>query len=560
MKLVHIKSIVFFLFIGCMIYSQEKNLSKVAEKYQLLPFGSFKPTGWIRRQVPNDLDGFLGNLEVFALDLINDPIYSTGRLHKKSKSPDSDNSKSTDAAAEEQYTWWNSETQSNWWDGYIRNVILLNDKKGIEKTRKYIDKIIANQDEDGYVGIYDINKSYNFETENSELWVKTTTLRGLLAFYNYSKDDQILNYVIKAINKVIVNYPINNSSPFTSGNEFNGVVAHGLIFTDVLDKMYQITSDKKYTDYALFLYNDFSKSYQSEKDGQLQNILEPSYMLQSHGVHTFEQLRPLIVAAFAQKNPELLKAIDVYVTKIEKVTTLSGEAIGDEWITSRTADASQTGYEYCSLHELMDSYSILFQKEGNVKTLEAIENIFFNAAQGSRNPDHSCIASLKTDNSYEMLRSKNGQTQSGRTQTGYKYSPVHKDVAVCCVPNAGRITHYFIEKSWLKENQNTLIATLLCPNILETTINNFPVKSNQETNFPFENKFNFEISNPKKANFVLKIRKVIWAKAIICNKNYCSDDGFIVFEEKLKNNENIELEFTAEIIIKQDANDEKYFT
>lgn len=542
------------------MHSQENKLLKVVEKYQVLPFGSIKPNGWIRSQMQNDLDGFLGNLEVFAPDLINDPIYSTGRLHKKSKASDSKNSPSVDAGVEEQYKWWNSETQSNWWDGYIRNVILLNDKKGLEKTRKYIDKVIENQDTDGYIGIYDRSQRYNFETDNGELWAKTTILRSLLAFYDYSKDDKILNSVTKAIDNVMINYPINNSSPFTSGNEFNGGVAHGLTFTDVLDKMYQITSDKKYTDYALFLYNDFSKSYQSEKDGQLQNILEPSYMLQSHGVHTFEQLRPLIVAAYAQKNAELQKAINVYVNKIEKVTTISGGAIGDEWITSRTADATQTGYEYCSLQELMDSYSVLFQKQGDVKTLEAIENIFFNAAQGSRNPEHSCIAYLKTDNSYEMLGSKNGQTQPGRLQTRYKYSPVHKDVTVCCVPNAGRITPYFLQKSWLKEDQNTLVAALLCPNVLETTINNIPVTIDENTNFPFENKFNFKISNPKNADFILKIRKPIWAKAIVCNKNYCLDNGFIVFEEKLNDNENIELEFTAEIIIKQDANDEKYFT
>lgn len=52
-----------------------------------------------------------------------------------------------------------------------------------------------------------------------------------------------------------------------------------------------------------------------------------------------------------------------------------------------------------------------------------IENIFFNAAQGSRNPDHSCIAYLKTDNSFEMEGSKNGLKDGEHQQTRYKYSP-----------------------------------------------------------------------------------------------------------------------------------------
>jgi hypothetical protein len=236
--------------------------------------------------------------------------------------------------------------------------------------------------------------------------------------------------------------------------------------------MYQITGDTKYVDYALFLFLDFSKTYQSEKDVQLNNILNPNYKLQSHGVHTYEHLRPLIVAAYASENSELQKALEIYIRRIENATTLTGGAIGDEWIAERNADATHTGYEYCSLHELLDSYTVLFQKQGNPKTAETIETIFYNAAQGSRNPNHSSIAYLKTDNSYEMEGTKNGEIEPNRKQTRYKYSPAHQDAAVCCNPNAGRITPYFIEKSWLKENENTLVNVLLMPNSVETKIQN----------------------------------------------------------------------------------------
>ena len=468
--------VLYFITISYTIFSQEKLSQKIPEKYQRIPFGNIKPTGWIKFQMQKDIDGFVGNLDLNVPDLINDPIYSTGRLHKKNKPKDLGTAKNQIPDDTEQFKWQNSETQSNWWDGYIRNVILLNDQKGLEKVEKYINKVLETQDTDGYIGIYDQSLRYHFETENGELWAKTTILRGLLAYYQYSKNEKILKSITKTVDNVMVNYPINNSSPFNSGNNFNGGVAHGLTFTDVLDQLYQITNDKKYTDYALFLYKDFSTAYLSEKDGQLQNILEPSYLLQSHGVHTYEQLRGLTIATFAEKNSELQKVLATYIKKIETVTTISGGAIGDEWIANRIADASQTGYEYCSLQELMDSYSVLFQKEGNVKTAEKIENIFFNAAQGSRNPDHSCIAFLKTDNSYEMLGSKNGQTEPNRIQTRFKYSPVHKDVTVCCAPNAGRITPYFIEKSWLLENENTLVASLLCPNILETNLKNSAIK------------------------------------------------------------------------------------
>jgi DUF1680 family protein len=540
--------------------SQGQNSNKAVEKYQILPFGSIKPSGWIKEQMQKDIDGFVGNLDKLVPDLINDPIYSSGRLHKNSEVKDLGNNKEGDTEGSEQYKWWNSETQSNWWDGYIRNVILLNDKAGLKKVENYIQEVLKTQDEDGYIGIYDKELRYKFNSENGELWSKTTMYRGLLAYYQYTNDKKVWNAIVKAVDNVMTNYPINNSSPYSSGKEFNGGVSHGLTFTDVLDKMYQITGDTKYTNYALFLFQDFSKTYQSEKDVQLENILNPNYKLQSHGVHTYEHLRPLIVAAYASNNKELQKALEIYIQRIEKSTTLTGGANGDEWIAERIADASHTGYEYCSLHELMDSYTVLLQKQGNPKTAEAIETIFYNAAQGSRNPDHSCIAYLKTDNSFEMEGTKNGEVEPNRNQTRYKYSPAHQDVAVCCNPNAGRITPYFLEKSWLKESENVLVNVLLLPNTVETKIQNQTVKIETITEYPYQNKFTYKISNPNYAQFILKMRKPSWAIATITKEHYTIENEFLVINRPFAKEDTIEIEFKAKVQIKEDWNNEKYFS
>ncbi len=540
--------------------SQNQDSNKVEEKYQILPFGSIKPSGWIKTQMQKDVNGFVGNLDKLVPNLINDPIYGSGRLHKNSEVKDLGNNKEGDAEGSEQYKWWNSETQSNWWDGYIRNVILLNDKVGLKKVKKYVQEVLKTQDEDGYIGIYDKDLRYQFNSENGELWSKATMYRGLLAYYEYSKDKKLWNAIVKAVDNVMTNYPIGQSSPFSSGTAFNGGVSHGLTFTDVLDKMYQITGDTKYTDYALFLYQDFSKTYQSEKDVQLSNILNPNYKLQSHGVHTYEHLRPLLVAAYASNNAELQKALQIYIQRIENTTTLTGGAIGDEWIAERTADATHTGYEYCSLHELLDSYTVLFQKQGNPKTAETIETIFYNAAQGSRNPDHSCIAYLKTDNSFEMEGTKNGEVEANRNQTRYKYSPAHQDVAVCCNPNAGRITPYFIEKAWLKENETALVNVLLMPNTVATKVQNKNITIETITEYPYQNKFTFKIANPNKASFILKIRKPSWTIDITTKEKYTIENDFLVFERSFAKEDAIELEFNAKVQIKEDSNKEKYFS
>lgn len=536
------------------------NAQNNVEKLEYFPFGSIKPTGWLKEQMQKDINGFVGHLDQIVPELINDPIYAEGRLQKHSKVKDLGNSKSGDAEGDEQYKWWNSETQSNWWDGYLRNVFLIDDKNGIEKVKNYVERILATQDEDGYIGIYDKELRYKFQSENGELWSKATLYRGLLAYYEFTQDKKIFNAVKKAVDNVMQNYPINASSPFSSGTSFNGGGSHGLMFTDVLERLYFHTQNQKYRNYALFLYQDFSNTYQSEADVQLKNILNPNYQLKSHGVHTFEHIRALIIAKYATQNAELANALDIYLERIKNAITISGGAIGDEWIAERQADATQTGYEYCSLQELLDSFGLLFQKTGNASIGDAIENTFYNAAQGSKNPKHSCIAYLKTDNSFEMLGTKNGEIEPNRKQTRYKYSPAHQDVAVCCNPNAGRISPYFIQNSWMKENEITLVATLLMANILETSINGNAIKIENNTEYPYQNNFQFKITQSHSSKFILKIRKPNWVTQINTQEKYKIDNGFIVIEREFSANDTVNMSFKTDVQIQKDNLGAHYFT
>jgi hypothetical protein len=529
------------------------------ERFERFPAGSIKPSGWLKAQMQNDLDGFVGHLDQLVPDLINDPIYSSGRLGKNSKTKDLGNLKEGDLPGDDQYKWWNSETQSNWWDGYIRNALLLEDQSGIDKVKQYIDKVLASQDPDGYIGIYDKELRYHFNSENGELWSKATMYRGLLAYYEFTRDERVWDALIKAVDNVMENYPVNHSHPFESGNGFNGGVTHGLTFTDVLERLYQLTGKDKYREYSLFLYREFSGAVVSDKDAQLSNILDENYKFQSHGVHTYEHLRPLIVAAYASDDPELKVALSVYLSRIKEVTTMTGGPIGDEWIGGRTADATFTGYEYCSLHELLDGYALLLQKTGNSQFGDEIEKIFYNAAQGARNPKHSCIAYLKTDNSYEMTGTRNGETEAGKTQTRYKYSPAHQDVAVCCAPNAGRITPYFVQSSWMKEGKNTLVATLLMPNIIETEVSHTKLIIENKTHYPSDNHFTFIINAEHPVHLSIKIRKPEWVTDIETSEKYSIVDGYIKIEREFQKEDRIELNYKTGIRVIEDDKGEKYF-
>jgi uncharacterized protein len=523
-------------------------------KMETLPFGAVKPDGWIKRQIQHNLAGYTGHLDSLASDLIvKDDIYGKNRLTKKVKSKDV-GALGAEGGWQVQFLWWNSETQSNWRDGYIRSAILANDATHLKKIKIYIDKILATQDADGYLGIYDRELRYNFNNENGELWAQATLLRGLLAWYEYSGDAKVFDAIMKSVANTMNGFPIEVSHPFQSVNPNVGGLSHGLAYTDVLEDMYRLTNNPQYLDYALFLYKDFSLAVLNE-DAQYAKLVQSDLMLKGHGVHTYEHLRSLAAAAYQSGNAELMRAMKTFLAKIDQTTEPSGGPAGDEWILGKKANATHRGYEYCSIHELMNSYESLFAKSGDRDYADKAEHIFFNAAQGARHPEASSIAYLKSDNSYEMTGGLNGDTLD-KKQTRYRYSPVHKEAAVCCVPNAGRIAPYYVNYMWLKQD-NAFVASLLGPSRVNAKINGKPVSINELTQYPFNNTLVFEVT--ANTPFDLKIRKPAWVKKFRVNTKYREEDGFIVISKKWKGKKKIKVDFIPEPVTKQDVNGEYYF-
>jgi DUF1680 family protein len=554
---------IFILLLGFtegVCHAQQKSpfrkVKGIPEKYSVLPLGAVRPEGWLREQIMENLNGFTGYLDSLAPDLlVNDDIYSMNRLSKDVSSKDV-GALGVAGAWQVQFLWWNSETQSNWWDGYIRSAILTGNPVHLMKVETYINHILSSQDADGYLGIYDEELRYRFDNENGELWAKATLLRGLLAWYDYKRQDEVLLAIERAVRNVMDNFPIGHSHPFYSTNPNVGGLSHGLAITDVFENLYQLTGKEIYRDYCLFLYSDFSLQTLQE-DAQYAKLVNDTVLLSGHSVHTYEHLRSLASAYQASGSSELKNAIDQFIKKIDFATTASGAAIGDEWIGGRKADATTRGYEYCSLHELMHSYLDLFVKSGDKLYAERAEKIFLNPAQGARYPDGTCIAYLKTDNSYAMTGGLNGDT-TDEHQTRYRYSPVHKEAAVCCVPNAGRIAPYYVQHMWVK-NGNSLVNAMPGPSVVETQVNGKWVIVREETKYPFDYTLRFMIKTSQN-KFALKVRIPAGMRIDTVSENYLEDDGFIIIDKKWNGEENLHITFIPEVVIHKDINDETYFS
>jgi DUF1680 family protein len=555
LKQIFIISICLTLLLDCFDGNAQsgKPITEIQKKYSI---NAIAPTGWLKEKLRQNLDGFTGHLDQLEPSLFQeDDIYGKDRLSKRVQHKNV-GAISDAGEFQSQFLWWNSETQSNWLDGYIRTAVLLKDSIHLKRITEKINYLLSTQDADGYLGIYDKELRFQFNDENGELWAKTTICRALLSWYQYTNDAKVLRAVILCTDNVMKHYPINASHPFATKNPNAGGLTHGLAFTDVLEQLFTITNDRKYQDYIPFLYHDFSAQNLNE-DAQQFKLLNASIPLLGHSVHTYEHLRTVAAAYQATGDNSLKLTLDGFLKKIDTATTASGAAIGDEFIGGRKAEATNTGYEYCSLLELMDAYISLYLKTNDPIYGNKVEKLFFNAALGASHPTESAICYLKTDNSYVLEGGKNGD-QSDKHQTRYRYSPVHKEAAVCCVPNAGKIVASYVAHMWLQQ-ENEIYASLLGPSELNTSIQKVPIIIKEITKYPFDDQVTFKIEIKKSTRFKLYIKKPEGVDDFVLNMPFENTNGYLLIDRVWKNGDILNFRMNPKIQQHQTLQGEQYF-
>ncbi len=513
------------------------------------------PCGWLRYEMKRDLEGFLGNLDNAVPDIIkNDDIYGVNRLSKKVKSKDV-GAIAQDADWEVQYLWWNSESFSNWLDGLIRTAYVLEDEVYLEKAKKYLFHVLDSQDDNGYIGIYDEDLRYHFSSENGELWAQATFLRSALSYYKLSKDKTVLQKVIKAVQLTMNSYPREESEPFKLDDNYAGA-CHGLMFVDVCFSLYMITNEHNYLSYAGWLYLSYSKEELSEYDIQECQLRDFDQLFYGHAPHTYEHFRALLIAHEAGYYHDST-LIQSYLQKLKTCISPSGGPIGDEWVYQRTANPTSTGYEYCSLQELLHSYHLMYQLSKEVKYLEKMEWMFYNAAMGARHPFRSQIAYCQRDNAYQST----GDQLEGRAGQNirYKYSVAHQDVAVCCVPNAGRIMSYFLDAVY-ECKDDVILINLYTPSTVKKVINNQEIVITQETDYPFNLSSKIKVSTNQEFQLMLRKPSYVEAMNVSINgveiTNQDKDYWLVhIYTESI-----IEVVFEAKIVEHKDLLNDSYFS
>jgi len=471
--------------------------------FSRLPLGEVKPDGWIREQMLRDLrGGFAGRLDKLAREAGSD-IFVTGR----------NNPNKPNAANVNNDHWWNGETEGNWRAGFIMMAYLTGDQDAIHEAEAYVNHILGGQDADGYMGINSPELRY---TAPGELWTQACLFRGLLDDAELTGNQKVLDAVKRA-----ADHTLDVVGPGKISVTWDDT--HDLMFSDVMERLFYLTGDPKYRDFALWMYEDYSAK-RPNADTSLPSLLSRAAPFNAHAVRVYEIIRVPMWLAWATGREDLGRAWRNAMDKVDRYTFPGGAAVGQEAILNLPPDPTINEFEYCDVKELQFDYESALQKTGSTRFADKTEQIFFNDAQGARLADGTAINYLALENRVRI----DGKTPDGtKIQKRNTYSPTHADVAVCCNPNATQIAAWYVSETWMRQGDDTLAGLLYGPCTVSTQLHGVHVNIAEKTDYPFRNTVELAVQPAQAAEFTLLLRDPSWSRGttVVCNGGQISREG-----------------------------------
>ncbi|MFA6564778.1 MAG: beta-L-arabinofuranosidase domain-containing protein [Verrucomicrobiia bacterium] len=515
-----------------------------SEQFQFLKVGEVQPRGWLLEQIRADATGGYGPVLDKLTDRCEVPVFDS-------------RNKSALVKPKIGEVWWNGETTGNWLDGLIRTAYLSGDAAAKRQVDEMVARILAMQEEDGYLGTYP--KALRYEqpvtNKNGELWSQTCLFRGLLAYHEFTGRRDVLEAVRRASKLMISKYGPDRPYWKEGSVGAGGGPGHDIMFVDICEWLYRLTGDKSFVEFSRFLYDGYSDLIQlREHDIQLRHLADMSEMFEGHGAHVMEHLRVPLFVYHATGDAKYRVAAENCFPKTARHLSAGGACISDEGVHQR-AGSSSIGCEYCTMLELLHSLQSGVEKTGSAALGDWIEVLAFNSAEGSRQRDGKAIQYCTCDNQFEATRKGAGSR--------FKLSPTHDDVAVCCPVTALKFFPYFVNQLWMKTaSGDGLVAVSYAPNDLATTINGVKVRIATDTAYPFEDEVRMTVTPEKSVKFALRLRVPAWVgdtKVEAAGASEADADGWKVLTKEWRKGDRVVVSFNPGIERKAMANGEVYW-
>jgi hypothetical protein len=492
--------------------------------FKALKLGSVRPEGWLAEHLDRELKGFTGHLDELTSRCGN------GIFFKREAEKDVD----------QQWWsyWWEGESEGNWMEGLVQSAWLARPNPFWEKCEAFVKKLLESQDDDGYIGIYKKEKRWKKAEEGyGELWTQSRALLILLNYYDLTGKREALDAVIRAVRLTMDMY--RKMEKCLDGSESD----HGIMYIDVLYRLREITGETSYAGFAEYLYLNYSRNNSgSNLDTRYELLGKRDVPFLGHGAHTCEGLRlPALLYSLTGKE-EYREAFALAVEKMKDCSCVTGTCRSDERVGLPLPGA---GIEYCCITEQCLSLMAGYRITGDNSCADWAELIMYNQAQAQRRKDGKSIAYLHAENSTRA---------DGTPHQKWGFSPTHERSAVCCVPNAGRITPYFTRNLMVTEGDSTVALAFYAPCKAGLTLGGGDVTITVDTVYPFEDEVRVKVDVAVPLCFTLKLRIPGWACTASASHGAVRKGDYFVVNKTWQGGEEIVLSLGAKIELLEAVN------
>ncbi len=438
-----------------------------------LPVGSIEPTGWLRKNLRLQADGFHGHLTEIS-----------GFLKKAGNAWLS-------VSGEGNHGW---EEVPYWLKGYSNCAYVLGDERMIAESKLWIEAVFKSQQEDGWFGPDKGRGGVATRLKGrSDLWPNMVMCFCLQDYYSYTGDKRVIGLMTRYFKylheKVPADKLLNGFWPVSRGGD--------LLFS--VYWLYNITGDPWLMDLAKKVHADTARWDKEIANWHNVNIAqgfgEPgTYWLQSD-------------------DPKDLQAA---YRNFNTVRKLYGQVPGGMFGADENARPGHTGprqaIETCGIVEQMLSDETLLTISGDLFWADHCENAALNSLPAAVLADMKALRYLTApDQPLSDAKSKSPGIQNSGPM--FLMSPhMHR----CCQHNWGQGWPYYAEHLWLASPGNGLAAVIYAASKVAAKVGpgeGTNVAITEETQYPFDETATFTVDTPAMVQFPLYLRIPAWCEA-----------------------------------------------
>jgi DUF1680 family protein len=474
-----------------------------------LPIGAIRPEGWLRTQLELEAEGFSGRLsEISQFCKYEGNGWVTPRSGERG---------------------W--EEAPYWLKGYTDLGFVLNDKRILTEAQKWLDAVLANQQENGYFGTRKnlaIKRGDQPEMhadkpdEVIDLWPNMIMLYPLRTLYEATGDPPVIPFLRKY-------FQWQRTIPRQAFLPASWQKYRGGDNLDSIHWLYNRTGEK----WLL----DLGRLNHERTANWVANI--PTW----HGVNIAQGFRE--PAQYFQQTKDR-SFLDATERSYRMVMDEYGQVPGGMYAADENARPGYAGprqaAETCSIAEFLLSFEMLVKITGDPRWADRAEDVAFNSLPASMTPDLKALHYLTAPNQVQLDRASKSPMIENRGDM-FSYNPYQYR---CCQHNVAHAWPYYAEHLWMATAENGLAAVLYAASSVEAKVGDGTVvKITEKTDYPFDQVISFSLEATKDVKFPLKLRVPAWAKTAIAAVNgkpaASGGPGWITLDRVWKTGDQVQL-------------------